>query len=56
MFFMAHPRGVKDEYFHFYVKVLEDFKIHLPFNDFEFDLLKTLNVAHSQLCPNSWGL
>lgn len=56
MRFIVRPRGVKDEYFHFYVEVLEDFNIHLPFTDFEFDLLKTINTAPSQLCPNSWGL
>lgn len=49
------PRGVKDEYFYFYVGVLEDFNIHIPFTDFESDLLKTLKIVPSQLCPNSWG-
>lgn len=52
---VALPREVKDEYFHFYVGVLEDFNIHLPFTDFEFDLLRTLNIAPSQLRPNIWG-
>lgn len=31
---IARPKGVKNEYFHFYVKVLEDFNIHIPFIDF----------------------
>lgn len=44
---VIHPRLVKEEYLHLYVGVLEDFKIHLPFTEFEFDLLKTLNTAHS---------
>lgn len=50
---IARPRGVKYEYFHFYVGVLEDFNIHLPFTDFESDLLKTLSIAPSQLHYNS---
>lgn len=45
---IARPRIAKDEYFHFYVGVLGDSNIHLPFIDFESDLLKTLNVAPSQ--------
>lgn len=52
---IARPRGVKDEYFHFYVGVLQDFNNHIPFTDFEYDLLRTLNTAPSQLCPNYWG-
>lgn len=32
---ITHHRGVKYEYFHFYVGVLEDFNIHLPFIDFD---------------------
>ena len=51
--YIACPKGFKNEYLHFYVGVLEDFNIHLPFIDFEFDLLKTLNAAPSQLHPNS---
>lgn len=34
---------------------MKDFNIHLPFTDFESDLLKTLNTAPYQLRPNSWG-
>lgn len=33
---IARPKGVKEEYFHFYVGVMEDFNIPLPFTDFEF--------------------
>lgn len=45
--YITHPRGVQDEYFHFYTGVLKHFNIHLPFSDFESDILKTLNVAPS---------
>ncbi|KAI5399032.1 hypothetical protein KIW84_064412 [Lathyrus oleraceus] len=44
---IVHPKGVKDEYFHFYDGVLDNFKIHLPFTDFESDLLRTLNISPS---------
>ena len=44
-----------NEYFYFYSGVIEDFKIRIPFTDFESDLLKTLYVAPSQLHPNGYG-
>lgn len=53
---IVRPRRVKDEYFHFYARVLEDFKIHVPFTDFKSDLLRTINTYPYELRPNSWGL
>lgn len=50
---IVRPRGVKYEYLYFYVSVLEDFKIHLPFTNFESDLLRTLSTAPSQIHPNN---
>lgn len=44
-----------DDYFYFYSGVIEDFKDRFPNSDFEFNLHKTLNIAHSQLCTNVWG-
>lgn len=49
------PGGVADDHFYFYIGVLEDSKIHIPFSDFEAELLIVLNIAPSQLCPNGWG-
>lgn len=46
---LTRPKGVFEEYFYFYSGVIEDFKIRTPFTDFEFVLLKTLNIAPSQL-------
>lgn len=48
------PKEVSDEYFYFYSRVIEDFKVRFPFTDFESDLLKTLNIAPSQLLLNEW--
>lgn len=45
---------VPDEYFYFYSWIIEDFMICIPFTYFKSDLLKTLNVAPSQLRPNNW--
>lgn len=39
--------------FLFFSRVIEDFKIQIPFYAFTYDLLKTLNVAPFQLRPNS---
>lgn len=52
---ITQPMGVSNKYFYFYLGVIEDFRIRIPFTDFESDLLKTLNVAPSQLHPNGWG-
>lgn len=52
---ISRPKCMKDEFFNFYVRVLENFKIRLPFSDFEADILKTTNVVPSLLRPNSWG-
>lgn len=52
---ITRSKGVSDEYFYFYSGAIEDFKICIPFTDFESDLLKTLNITHSQLSLNGWG-
>ena len=52
---ITRPKGVSDEYFYFYSGVIEDFKIRIPFTDFESDLLKTLNITPSQLRLNGKG-
>ncbi|RHN66645.1 putative transposase (putative), gypsy type [Medicago truncatula] len=38
-----------------YVVVLEEFGVKVPFTRFEMDVLKFLNVAPSQIQPNSWA-
>lgn len=53
--YITRPKGVFDEYFYFYSEVIEDFKVCIPFTDFESDLLKTLNITPSQLRSNGWG-
>lgn len=52
---ITRQKGVSDEYFYFYSVVIENFKICIPFVDFESDLPKTLNIAPSQLRPDDWG-
>ncbi|RHN51389.1 hypothetical protein MtrunA17_Chr6g0468031 [Medicago truncatula] len=48
-------KGVK-EIFHMYGAVLEEFGVKIPFNLFEMDVLRLLNVAPTQIHPNSWAL
>lgn len=48
------PRGVK-EIFHMYAAVLEEFRVKIPFTLFEMDVLRLLNVAPTQIHPNSWA-
>jgi len=45
----------QDEYFLMYMAVLEEFGMKIPFTPFEMDVLKFLNVAPSQIRPNSWA-
>ena len=52
---MSRPKGVNPEWFYFYVGVVEELNIQFPFTDFETDILRKMNVAPSQLRPNSWG-
>src|ERR1051325_4488975 len=52
---MSRPKGVNPEWFYFYVGVVEELNIQFPFTDIETDILQTINVAPSQLRPNSWG-
>jgi hypothetical protein len=42
-------------YFLMYGVVVQTFNLWFPFTPFEVSLLHTLNVAHVQLHPNSWG-
>jgi len=48
-----HPEG--DEVYYMYAAVLEEFGVKIPFNAFELDILKILNVAPSQIRPTSWA-
>ncbi|KOM38015.1 hypothetical protein LR48_Vigan03g139700 [Vigna angularis] len=47
--------NASDEFFYCYVALFYDLYLRLPFTGFQMDVLRTLNVAPSQLHPNSWG-
>ncbi|XP_057431507.1 uncharacterized protein LOC130724318 [Lotus japonicus] len=49
------PPGALKEYFYMYETFFSRLNIKLPFSDFECDVLRTLNVAPTQLHPNSWA-
>lgn len=38
-----------------YLCVVEDLGVTVPFTSFETDVLKSLNIAPSQLQPNNWA-
>ncbi|KOM51811.1 hypothetical protein LR48_Vigan09g047000 [Vigna angularis] len=44
-----------DEFFYCYASPFYDLYMRLPFTVFQMEVLRTLNVAPSQLHPNSWG-
>lgn len=46
--------GAMEESFLMYMVVLEELGVTIPFTAFEMDVLKFLNVAPSQIRPNSW--
>ncbi|KAG2383986.1 uncharacterized protein HKW66_Vig0152510 [Vigna angularis] len=45
----------KDDFFYVYSYLFYDMYLRFPLNVFQMDVLKTLNVAPTQLHPNSWG-
>jgi hypothetical protein len=47
--------GEGDESYFVYTAVLEEFGVKIPFTPFEMDVLKFLNVAPTQIRPNSWA-
>jgi hypothetical protein len=47
--------GEGDESYFLYTAVLEEFGVKIPFTPFEMDVLKYLNVAPTQIRPNSWA-
>jgi len=47
--------GALDKSFLMYIAVLEEFGVKILFTAFEMDILKFLNVAPSQILPNSWA-
>jgi hypothetical protein len=47
--------GEGDESYFIYTAVLEEFGVKVPFTPFEVDVLKYLNVAPTQIRPNSWA-
>jgi len=51
---VLRPKGVK-EIFHMYDAVLEEFGVKIPFTLFQMDVLRLLNVAPTQIRPNSWA-
>jgi len=51
---VLRPKGVK-EIFHMYGAILEEFGVKIPFTLFQMDVLRLLNVAPTQIRPNSWA-
>ncbi|KOM43300.1 hypothetical protein LR48_Vigan05g090400 [Vigna angularis] len=47
--------NASDDFFYCYAALFYDLYVRLPFTTFQMDVLRTLNVAPSQLHPNSWG-
>jgi len=47
------PEGIVDESFLMYMAVFEEFGVKIPFTTFKMDVLKFLNVAPSEIHPNS---
>lgn len=44
---MRLPKGMEDEYFYFYIGVIEEFGICIPLTLLEFDILNIVNVSLS---------
>jgi len=51
-----HRRGSSSvEFFFLYDKVVKDSRLQLPLDKFSIGVLRALNVAPTQLHPNSWA-
>jgi hypothetical protein len=42
-------------FFYMYTNFIKDFHLYFPFTEFEGSMLRTLNIALTQLHPNSWA-
>ncbi|QCD86570.1 hypothetical protein DEO72_LG3g1094 [Vigna unguiculata] len=47
--------GASEEFFYMYMCDFSQLYVRLPFNDFTMGVLRLLNVAPTQLHPNSWA-
>ncbi|KOM50448.1 hypothetical protein LR48_Vigan08g127500 [Vigna angularis] len=53
---VCHDRGnYPTDFFYVYATMFKDLKVLLPFSDFQMGVLRTLNVAPTQLHPNGWA-
>jgi len=53
---VCHGReGHSHDFFYMYSTLISNFHVCLPFDDFTIGVLRLLNVAPSQLHPNSWA-
>ena len=53
---VCHGReGHSHDFFYMYSTLISDWHVCLPFDDFTMGVLRVLNVAPSQLHPNSWA-
>ncbi|MCH83583.1 hypothetical protein A2U01_0004409 [Trifolium medium] len=53
--FVTTVNTTEPHYFYMYTNLVQVLNLWLPFTDFESLMLKTLNVAPSQLHPNGWA-
>jgi len=51
---MGRP-GTSPPFFYMYSCLFSDLHVSLPFDSFTMDILQTLNVASTQLHPNTWA-
>lgn len=51
----AETRKLLDQFTLIYETMFTKFTVKLPFTEFKCDVLWTLNIAPTQLHPNSWG-
>ncbi|KOM37614.1 hypothetical protein LR48_Vigan03g099600 [Vigna angularis] len=53
---VCHDRGnYPTDFFYVYATMFKDLKVLLPFSDFQMGVMRTLNVAPTQLHPNGWA-
>lgn len=52
---MAPNDNLDSDFFYTYLLIIQYLRVLIPFTMFEYEVLKTISVTHSQILPNGWA-
>jgi hypothetical protein len=53
--YVTAVHNTEPAFFYMYTHFIKDFHLYFPFTEFQLSMLRVLNVAPTQLSPNSWS-